>query len=413
MSVRSKKLGPLPVLGVALFSILSGCAVGSLNWSPHASVAPGPGSWATGADRAETDGPFLRVLLKVGGRSLKISAMGGLRLCTADGAVLADIPSAGHAHLGAQSGRLVVNGEVLDEAQAQILPLTSEDEVQVSGRSYRGRLLLQAGGSTLALVNLVGLEDYLRGVLPSEVSPRGPAEALKAQAVAARSFALVQMRNSAAKAWDLDNSADSQVYGARDVETPATDAAIRSTRGEILVWHGAVASTFFHSNSGGFTADAAEVWKGANSPSYLLGVLDTWSENQRHYTWSLMMPAQEAEIRLQTAKLWSGHLADIIPGGRSDSERWTKIELLDGLGRRVTISANDFRRALGADRLRSTRFHVELQGKVFVFQGQGWGHGVGLAQEGAFAMAHSGKDYRSILSFYYPGTDLATLKEVP
>jgi stage II sporulation protein D len=408
----ASKQGPLLKLGAALFFALAGgCAAPTLRLAQPGPVGNGSSRWRgpSGVEGAD-DGPPLRVLLKLGGGGLKASAPGGLRLCSPDGDSLAEIPADGRARLQAEDGRIVVNGRTLDASQAQILPLRRGDWVSIAGRRYRGRLLLEAGENELALVNVVGLEDYLRGVLPCEVASAGPPQALMAQAVAARSFALTQMQGSAAKAWDLDNSADSQVYGSMNAERGATDAAVRATRGEVLTFNGAVAHTYFFSNSGGFTASSSEVWAGL-SPPYLQGVMDTWSEDEKHYRWTASLPLSEAGSLLEKAGLWEGTLEGVEPRGLSESERWTKVDLLGGGGRRVTVSANAFRRAVGADRVRSTHFTVEIRDKSLVFKGLGWGHGVGLAQEGAFAMAKSGWDYREILRFYYPGTSLALLKE--
>ncbi|HTB23052.1 MAG TPA: SpoIID/LytB domain-containing protein [bacterium] len=402
----ARKPGPLPAFGAALFFALAGCAGPTLRVHPRAAAWERPRR-----GEGETSGPPLRVLLKFGSRGLKASAPGGLKLEAPDGAALGEIPAQGKARLGALDGLLMMNGRALDESSALILPLRAGEAVRVGGRRYRGRLLVNAEGNQLALVNVVGLEDYLRGVLPSEVPSGGPAEALKAQAVAARSFALTQMLAASGRAWDLDNSADSQVYGSRDAETGATDAAVRDTQSEVLAFNGGVANTYFHSNSGGYTADASEVWSGQDSPAYLQGVSDPWSDHQAHYSWKASLPRWEAQALLQKAGLLHSALDDVVPHGRSESERWTKIDLITGDGNTVTVSANAFRRALGADRVRSTRFWVRFVGENLVFDGLGWGHGVGMAQEGAFAMARSGWDYRDILYFYYPGTYLARLHE--
>ena len=409
--------GPLPALGAALLlSGLAGCvsqplrfpeaATVELRRPPAEELAP---AWAAGEEAP--DGPPLRVLLRRGSQGLRLAAPGGLRLYGPLGSTLAELPAKGKAGLSARDGQLMMNGRGLGSGVALVGPLRRNEAVRVGGRRYRGHLVLKALGGQLALVDVVGLEDYLKGVLPSEVSGLGPIEALKAQAVAARSFAVVQMQESAGKAWDLDNSADSQVYGGVQDETAAADAAVRSTRGAILAFGRAVAHTFFHSNSGGHTADAGEVWASKDPPSYLFGVMDSWSEDQPHYTWSSTIPRAEAEALLHKAGLWDGFLEDVVGRERSESERWIKVDLIGHDGRRFPINANEFRRALGADRVRSTRFKVRLRGDDLVFDGTGWGHGVGLSQEGAFAMARSRRTFRDILYFYYPGTHLASLRE--
>lgn len=394
------------MLGAALFFGLVGC------------VAPRPGpsravprSPSARVFDGAMGGPPLRILLKIGGRGLKASAPDGLELWSESGVALAQIPEASHARLEARSGHLTLDGDDLGVAKAWVRALEKGQDVRVDGRRYRGGLVLEAVGGRLALVNVVGLEDYLRGVLPPEVGPQGPAQALEAQAVAARSFAVAEAEEASGRDWDLEDGAQSQMYGSRDAERPATDAAVRATRGQVLEWRGKVAHAFFHSNSGGWTADAGEVWKGHATPDYLSGVLDTWSENQRHYRWNCSMSLAEAGSLLARAGLLRGALADVEPLSRSSSGRWVALNLVDTEGRSAHVGANEFRRALGADRVRSTRFSVRRVGDRLVFDGRGWGHGVGMSQEGAFAMARAGWDYRAILYFYYPGTSLARVGE--
>lgn len=356
----------------------------------------------------EADGPPLRVLLRRQAQGLKVSAGGGLRLRDPDsGRVLAELPPQGRGRLGATGSSLSYNGRPLGLPLALIEPLKPGEPLKAAGRRYRGTLALQAVQGELMLLNIVGLEGYLKGVLPAEMPADWPLEALKAQAVAARSFALVQ----AAKAkphWDLDDSTASQVYRGLDAERPGPSRAVDETRGVVLSHLGKVAEAFFHSNSGGHTADVSEVWGG--QLAYLRGVLDTHSEDQKHYAWTAVIPLEQAEQALAKAGLWQGVLDDLVGRDLSESGRWLNVELLGAAGERKRVKATELRRVLGADRLRSTRFRVRRRGADLVFDGLGWGHGVGLSQEGAKVQAEQGWDHRRILRHYYPGTRLARLK---
>ncbi len=400
---RRAGLAALAAAGIsAALALAAGCA------------SPGPSRSGdqAGPPPLRLDGLRLRVLLRMGPDGLRASAPGGLKLEAPDGTVLAELPATARAGLEARGGQIALNGEGLHASRAWVLPLRPGEAVRVEGRRYRGGLLLEALAGRLALVNVVGLEDYLRGVLPREVEARGPMEALEAQAVAARSFAVWELGRSAGKAWDLDDSSDSQVYGSREAERPATDRAVRETRGQVLAWKGRVARTYFHSNSGGATANAGEVWgSGAPTPPYLRGVDDPWSEGGPHYRWKWSVPLEEAGQRLRAAGLLKGGLRAVRPGARSWNGRWRTLVLVDDSGRTHKVGANAFREALGPDRLRSTHFSLADRDGILEFRGRGWGHGVGLSQEGAFAQARAGWDYRAILYFYYPGTTLATLRE--
>jgi stage II sporulation protein D len=350
----------------------------------------------------------LRVLLRKGRQGLKVSCTGGLRLLQVDGDRLAALPPEGRARLGAAGGQLTFDGKDLGVGEARIAPLEADQDVRVAGHRYRGRLWLRAVDGQLAVVNQVGLEDYLKGVLPGEVPSDWPLQALKAQAIAARSFAVSRALRSRDAPWDLDDSTASQVYRGADGERDKPSQAVDDSRGLVLGWHGQVIEAFFHSNSGGHTAAAGEVWGGA-SPPYLQGEMDSASEDQPHYAWAATVPREQAQRALERAGLWKGYLDDMVGRERSDSGRWTQLDLLGG-GARRRVSGNALRMALGADRLKSTLFRVRVRGDDFVFDGLGWGHGVGLSQEGAFVMAKDGHDCRSILEHYYPGTRLAALK---
>ena len=355
------------------------------------------------------DGIPLRVLLRRGQQGLKVSCPGGLRLVAADGRTLAELPPLGHARLGAAGGAILLGGRDLGSDAARVLPLQADTDVRVAGHRYRGRLWLKAVGGQLALVNQIGLEDYLKGVLPSEIPASWPAEALRAQAVAARSFAIAKAQKAVQEPWDLDDSTASQAYKGADGEQPAPSRAVDDTRGEVLTWAKTVVEAYFHSNSGGYTADASEVW-GGHAPAYLRGQNDSASEDQPHFAWSATVPLEDAQRRLESAGLWKGFLAGVRGHELSDSGRWVSVILMGQGDERRTVSANAFRMALGADRLRSTNFKVKVRGDDLDFEGLGWGHGVGLSQEGARVLAQRGMRARGILEHYYPGTQLARLK---
>lgn len=354
----------------------------------------------------ELNGPALRVLLRHAAQGLKIACPGGLRLRDPEsGSVIATLPARGHARLGASAGQLAYNGRGTGLSFALVEPLHDGDSLKAAGHRYRGSLGLQASGDQLLLINVVGLEDYLKGVLPSEIPSDWPLEAQKAQAVAARSFALAH-RNNSKQPWDVDDSVSSQVYKGLDAERPLPSQAVDETRDIVLSFRGKIIEAFFHSNSGGYTADVAEVW--GSKIDYLQGVLDSYSIDQQHYRWSATIPRDQAEHALVKAGLWDGYLEEIVGRDKSDSSRWLTVDLY-GHGQRKRIKAQALRQALGVDRLRSTHFGVRVRGDDFVFDGRGWGHGVGLSQEGAGAQAKLGWRYDRILRFYYPGTRLARL----
>jgi SpoIID/LytB domain protein len=212
-------------------------------------------------------------------------------------------------------------------------------------RPYRGTFLVTATGRNLSVVNSVSLESYVRGVVSSEMPHDWPLEAVKAQAVAARSYALAHLRGGA---FDVYADTRDQVYGGIAAETPVGDQAIASTRRQMLLYGGKVASTFFFSSSGGRTAAVTDVFANAKPTPYLVSVRDPYDTYSPHHVWGpVVVPAVDAAKKLRVPALTD--LETVPPSGRARS--------LVALGRtgETTLPAPDVRRALG---LRSTWIQV-------------------------------------------------------
>jgi stage II sporulation protein D len=213
--------------------------------------------------------------------------------------------------------------------------------------AYRGRMVLLRDGAAVLAVNHVWLEHYLYGVVPAEMPASWAAEALKAQAVVARSYALTSRRPS--QAYDVFADVRSQVYGGVFAEVPTTTAAVRATRGRVVTVGGEVAQTFFFSTSGGATASNEEGFGGAPL-SYLRSVDDPHDDLSPVHTWSARFTRREAERKL--GSLVAGQLQGIRVVSRSPSGRAVSVRVEGSGGDRVA-SAASIRTALG---LRSTWF---------------------------------------------------------
>ncbi len=351
----------------------------------------------------------LRVLLAAGKGALKVSCPGGLTLSDEQGGGVVARLGSGSTSLGVAQGRFLWKGRFLAARSLLIRPARPGDSVEVSGRHYRGRLCVRLGGDgRLLLVNEVPLESYLLSVLPSEIPPSWPMEALKAQAVAARTYALFRASTSPSPDFDLDDTTRSQMYTGTRLESPRCRQAVAETEGQVVTWQGRLAETFFCSNCGGHTADVAGVWGGRDLP-YLAGVPCHFGDRGRHFFWQGDISVARAQARLRAKGALKGALLDLQPFDQDDSGRWRKVRVR-GSGGDVVISSSELRGILGVDLLRSTRFEVERVGDTFSFQGRGWGHGVGLCQEGAKGMAEQGYGYRQILAYYYPGTSIQRIR---
>ncbi len=265
------------------------------------------------------------------------------------------------------------------------------------------RVVVERTGASPRLVEELPLDDYVAGVVSGEMPASFPAEAQKAQAVAARSYALVKKieADRAGRSFHLGASALSQVY-AGAAPNPAARAAAEATRGEVLVQGHEPVEAFFHSACGGRTERGLEAL-GRDLP-YLVSVPCGHCNDAPGVRWTL----SRAGAELGKALGFPGPVTALEVTAHTPSGRVARVELQVG-GRRLGLTAVDLRQRLGWSKLPSLAFEVKARGGVFTFTGRGQGHGAGLCQWGAAGMAREGKGYRDILRHYYPGTELARL----
>ena len=275
-------------------------------------------------------------------------------------------------------------------------------------------MTFEARDGKLAIVNEIGLEDYVRGVVANEMRHDWPAEALKAQAVIARTLAIRGLGAHRSDGFDVCDGSHCQVYRGAGAETPATDAAVRSTAGMILTWHGSPIMSLYGSCCGGMTAAAFGAGSLGNTP-YLKVQKDTLNGSQAcraspHFDWAYAFDAGALASALNTDSRTSpgSHLRDVRVI-RYDSSGRAEYMLIDGdRERQVDAYAcwNVICRQLGWGGMKSIRFSVERNGRAYQFRGHGLGHGIGLCQWGALARAKAGWTFSRILAFYYPGAKL-------
>jgi stage II sporulation protein D len=233
-----------------------------------------------------------------------------------------------------------------------------------------------------------------------------PPNALDAQAIASRTYALYLKAKNRFLPFDLDATTSSQVYGGYDAETPQTNAAVNATRGQVMVYADQLILAYFHSNSGGHTENAADVWR-VDHP-YLRGVSDPFSRGVPNGRWDYPLSFSVASQRLNRAGLNVGAIRAIRVLSRSASGRVLSLGLDTDQGCSV-ISAHHFRMLVDAKGIKSTLFHIVPGPSGIRLRGVGHGHGVGMSQWGARKMAQAGYSYRDILTTYYPGITLTTL----
>lgn len=311
----------------------------------------------------------------------------------------------------ADSGRRLILGPHLFLGSARILPGGADAHVLIGGVKHRGNLLLKPNeDATLTVVDEMGIEEYLFGVLPREMSPTWPLEALKAQAVVARTFALTHLGKFEAEGFDLSDDAFSQVYSGLEDDSERVRDAVRQTRGQVLHYRGRLLTAYFHSTCGGRTSDPAVVWGGGETPRPLRGVSERYCRISPHSSWTAFFPAERILRALAARGVRARAVQAIRPGDREDGRLRDVLLKLDGDWRRVR--AHDLRLWLGPQALKSARIsRISRRRGGFEFSGSGYGHGVGLCQWGARAMALKGRTYRRILAEYFPGARLVEREE--
>lgn len=275
---------------------------------------------------------------------------------------------------------------------------------EVDGRRVRGTVEVLRGDGGLRVVNELPLEDYVAGTLLGEVVEQWGDAVLRAQAVAIRTYALHRRARPKSRDYDVEATTLGQVYIGLDGETERVRDVVAATRGEVLTHRGEPILAAFHSAAGGRTASSEEVW--GEALPYLVSVRIRGEEDSPDTYWRVRVSREELERALDDAGVDVGRLRAVTVTERSASDR---VRTLRIEGRRDTaeLSGEAFRRALGGARvLRSTVFDVRRADGDFVFVGSGRGHGVGMSQWGARALARDGADHAQILARFYPGARL-------
>lgn len=273
--------------------------------------------------------------------------------------------------------------------------------------SQKGQAVRVAMNERGTKVHKIPLEDYLVGVLEKEVSPSWPIEALKAQAVASRTYAIYQIEHPRHERYDMTSTVSDQVFEKKRKHSESILAAVRETEGEVLRHEGRVLKAFFHSCCGGMSARGDSVWPGVQETPLLSVHPDPWCSACPDAQWRLEISREEVADLLRK----SGYPLDgdwtVTVSGRDDSGRVAQLTFVSDQ-REFSVTGTDFRRIVGTSRLKSTLFEIadEDPQDPILLTGRGSGHGVGLCQWGAKGMADQGKGYLEILQFYYPGATI-------
>ncbi|HCP07754.1 MAG TPA: stage II sporulation protein SpoIID, partial [Synergistaceae bacterium] len=237
------------------------------------------------------------------------------------------------------------------------LPVTvrSNALLRWNNRPYRGHYRLVQQGAGFNVVNVVGVEDYLKGVLKMEVNPAWPMESLKAQTIIARTYALRNRGRHGSSGFDLCALSHCQVYRGVNAEERVLSKSVDQTRGQVLKYQGALAATFYHADSGGHTADVSSVW-GSSIP-YLKGSPEPMKYQSPYSSWTTTMRLSEIQRSLSSKGINVGKLTGISISSIDSAGRTANVTLT-GTSGRTTIRASQFRTIVGPDRIRSTFFSI-------------------------------------------------------
>jgi stage II sporulation protein D len=297
----------------------------------------------------------------------------------------------------------VPGGVALDKWQSSLFWVepTGQGYVYIGDRWYRGRTLVVPSEKGLTAVNWVDLEEYLYSVIGGEMDSRWPIEALKAQAIAARTYALYEReRKRNHPIYDLGDTPDRwQIYKGVSSESPTVYAAVDATAGQVLTYNNRIILSVFHACSGGHTENSEDVW-GSKEP-YLRAVPD-FDKNIKECNW--VRTFSPAEISAKMPEI--GNVKQMIPESTSPFGSIKALKIVGDKGEKV-LRGEDVRTAL---KLRSTRFTVSNGNGNFTLTGLGFGHGLGMSQWGAYNLALQGYNHLQILNYYYRGVALAPIE---
>lgn len=344
--------------------------------------------------------------------------------------------------------------------QTRPRPGSNPNVLMLDGKRYRGDFQLRRfSSSDITVINILPVEEYLYGVVPCEIEAFSHIEALKAQAVAARTYTLTNIGKHSGLAFDLCNTSACQVYKGFDVETPNTNKAVDDTRGRCVTYNGTLAWVFYFSSSGGMTEDVSNVW--GSAVPYLKSVEDKYESGMSYnYNWKTEYSAASVRQAILESGCDLGEITGIAISKQSIAGRAIEVTVKGTKGQRVftkggcrtflnslnsqlyTISTDadvcaEFGTpagklqlggkkvvtAAGIAELKSftngaTRAMMTLLGangakktvpavpNTYKFTGKGWGHAVGMSQEGAKGMAKAGYTYDKILAYYFTGTSV-------
>ena len=310
-----------------------------------------------------------------------------------------------------QESYFIYQGKEYEYLAKKYFVVTNDFPLSIKGIKYSGKMIIEKDKENLFLINEVDLENYLVGVVRGEISYSWHNEAIKAQAIAARSYAYyLYLRNIKAK-YHLDATSNFQVFKGIINVHENIRRNVLATKGKILVHSNEPIMAFFHASCGGMTEKAENVWNSNESLKYYKNIRCYYCRTHPKYKWELSFLKEEIHNRIERFLQIKG--VDYIRiKSYTSSRRVKQIEIITQSKRKYLMNGNQFRGVIGSTKLYSTKFVIRNTKGRYYFKGNGYGHGVGLCQWGAKTMAEKGYSYKKILFFYYKNVTLKSIEQL-
>ncbi len=422
--------------GAAIAFVAVACSAATASRRPSGASVPLPSTPKVAAGGASTR--TVRVALASRLPVVRLSSDAGWRLYASDARTLLALTEPREQWMLERDGRRVSarrdDSRPVALRDTPIVARSSDPDgtIAFDGKRWRGELVISATDSGLLVVNRVGMDDYLKGVVPLEIGTRAEQDvaAVEAQAVTARSYALTHLAG-AARPFDMLATVTDQVYGGQSAESAVGNRAVETTAGLVLLYEGRAVNAPYHATCGGFTAEPQDVWR-TGGEAYLKRVSDQipgsarfYCDGAPRYRWTRSYTGEELR---QTISRYVRTLPGRGAGGSVTRVRAVTVTAVTPAGRvgvltvetdagQLALRGNEMRAALrlpSGEILHSTYFSVVAAAggdgvESLVLRGGGNGHGIGMCQAGAIGRARAGQDFRTILRTYYPGTTVGPI----
>ena len=329
---------------------------------------------------------YVKILIAIKDKNFKVSSDAGIRVISKnDSKIIYESKKS-----GLDFNPVKIKNIYLVESDKNIL--------YIDNTGYRGKLELHNVLGKIYVVNILNIEEYLYSVVPSEMPSSWNIEALKAQAIASRTYSYYFLLKAKDKnIYDLDSTTNFQVYKGISVETESSIEAVNQTAGIIMTYKHEPIIAYFHSTSGGKTSDDKDVWPDSDLP-YLKSVECSYGKNSPHNEWTSTLTMYEIKTALNKKYKTIDRITKI--SFKRHDDRIVEVTVQHSNGS-ITLTGNEFRLLLNPQKIKSTYFTIKQEKDTFNISGKGWGHGVGMCQWGAKGRGEKGFKYEEILKHYY------------